>query len=226
MKNKMIDELKLAINPAVTLCQACRSVWQFILGKAENDRADYLKAFLTGFKSAGDMTEKPSENFFDVEWKSKQDEAELTDLENRIVSNLVGSSMEEPAFYAALCTKLSDDTLLSTPEDKAIFLALLWMDPRIPYYKLDKGLIMSNEAYRSIINKIQESINKAIFILNVRLDYKTQRSSLLLDVANALESDDERVVFWAVLLDILYKRRSEMQRSDELRSDEDATRSE
>lgn len=226
MKSKMIDELKLAIDPAVTLYQACRSVWQFISTKSEKDRADYLKTFLTGFKSAEEISEKPSENFFDVEWKSKQNEAELTDLENRIVSNLIGSSMEELAFYAALCTKLSDDTLLSTPEDKAIFLALLWMDQRIPYYKLDKGLIMSNEAYRSIINKIQESINKAIFILNVKLDYKTQRSSLLLDVANALESDDERVVFWAVLLDILYKSRPEMQRNDKSRSGEDAACSE
>ena len=144
MNNKMIDELKLAITPAVTLCQACSSVWQFILSKTENDRVDYLKIFLTGFKSAEDIAEKPSECFFGVEWKNKQEEAELTDLENRIVSNLIGSSMEESAFYAALCTKLSDDTLLSTLEDKAKFLALLWMDPRIPYYKLDKGRIMSN----------------------------------------------------------------------------------
>ena len=220
MNNKMIDALKLAITPAVTLCQACSSVWQFILSKTENDRVDYLKIFLTGFKSAEDIAEKPSECFFGVEWKNKQEEAELTDLENRIVSNLIGSSMEESAFYAALCTKLSDDTLLSTLEDKAKFLALLWMDPRIPYYKLDKGRIMSNEEYRSIINKIQESINKGFFILSEELDYKTQRSSLLLDVANKLESDDERIVFWAVLLDILYKKLSEMQRIDDLSSDE------
>src|SRR5699024_380005 len=112
MNNKMIDELKLAITPAVTLCQAGSSVWQFILSKTENDRVDYLKIFLTGFKSAEDIAEKPSECFFGVEWKNKQEEAELTDLENRIVSNLIGSSMEESAFYAALCTKLSDDTLL------------------------------------------------------------------------------------------------------------------
>lgn len=73
---------------------------------------------------------------------------------------------------------------------------------------------------RSIINKIQESINKGFFILSEELDYKTQRSSLLLDVANKLESDDERIVFWAVLLDILYKKLSEMQRIDDLSSDE------
>ena len=207
MKTMIINELKDSIRPSSSnLCQVCRDIWTFISSKKEVERPEYLKTFLTDFRRAKDFLKDPPETFYTLEWRNQQNEEELTDLEKRIVSNLVDSNIEETTFYGELCIKLRDDTLLSSIEDKAIFLALLWEDTRIPYFHLEEGRVMENEQYGAIISKVQEPLDKAFFILNAKLRYKTQRSSLLLKVANALENEDEQIVFWAVLLDAQNKQ--------------------
>ena len=173
---------------------------------------------MTDFRSEKDFLKDPPEDFDKLEWGDQQNEEELTDLEKRIVSNLIDSNIEESAFYSELCTKLGDDTLLSSIEDKAIFLALLWEDPQIPYYQLEEGRVMDNKQYGTIISKIRDPLDKAFFILNAKLHYKTQRSSLLIKVANTLENEDERIVFWAVLLDVQNKQIQELYKAlDELK---------
>ncbi len=219
MNTSIINELRDSINPSSTnLSQACRDIWIFISSQTEEKRPEYLKTFLTDFRSEKDFLKDPPEDFDKLEWGDQQNEEELTDLEKRIVSNLIDSNIEESAFYSELCTKLGDDTLLSSIEDKAIFLALLWEDPQIPYYQLEEGRVMDNKQYGTIISKIRDPLDKAFFILNAKLHYKTQRSSLLIKVANTLENEDERIVFWAVLLDVQNKQIQELYKAlDELK---------
>lgn len=89
---------------------------------------------------------------------------------------------------------------------RATFLQTLWMDNRIPYYQLDEGCIMGNDQYRKIIDTIRPSLKKGTFILNANLKYKTERASLLLNIAKELGSEEEQIVFWAFLIDKLREK--------------------
>lgn len=169
------------------------------------DWPEYLRVFLDQI-TLTDLTKSKTESYVQFADIPQEDFNELSSLKNRVISNLIRSNVPEIQFYQTICEKLTDSSLIPTPKGQAIFLQLLWLDRRIPYFHLDDGVAMDNEKYKSIIDKIQPTIDKGYFILNTHLQYKTQRSSLLLNLADSLENEDERIVFWAVLLSRLLQR--------------------
>ena len=85
---------------------------------------------------------------------------------------------------------------------QAIFLQCLWLDNRIPYYQLGEGRhIGNNEEFKRIYKEIEPSLNKGRYIINAKLQYKTQRASLLMEIADSLDTDEQRMVFWASIID-------------------------
>lgn len=200
MSNEKLNKLK------DILCKDISSLYHvcslFILHLEDwdiEDRPEYLRIFLEQITTA-DMTQNVTESFLEIPAAFQEDLKELSSLKNRVIFNLIHNNVGETEFYQEIYEKLTDSSLISSQEGQSVFLQLLWLDRRIPYFQLDEGVAMDNEKYRDIIDKIQPAITKGFFILNTHLQYKTQRSSLLLDVADSLENKDERIVFWAVLL--------------------------
>lgn len=176
----------------------CTQILDFIGGQEKESQPEWLKAFLTEIMLS-DIDIDNAEEFLEMEVPNEKAEY-VIEMEQRVVSNMVKQRVTVEAFYQALWDKLTDDTLLAEKESKSIFLQYLWLDTRIPYYQLGKGIVLGNEKYREIRGRIQPQIRKGRFILDANLQYKTERSSLLMELAATLGDETERVVFWADLL--------------------------
>lgn len=146
--------------------------------------------------AGGDLTEE----FLRIDPKRMTSFQEFLTLENRVVFNLTQTRVSAETFYRSLWEKLNDQTLISNQGGKTAFLFSLRIDNRIPYFELEEGCIMDDQRYKELVDKLQPAIAKGSFILSINLKYKTQRASLLMDVAKGLADEEERTVFWAVLL--------------------------
>lgn len=200
MMDEIVNELKTTLCKSPTrLYSVCQEFLQLMDEKEKPQQVLYFKAFLTEI-SVRDMGEELPENFLGLDMIPQKDRQELLQLKNRMIFNLIQARVDEDVFYSTLWEKMMDPALISNIESRAAFLQYLWIDNRIPYYKLGEGCSMDNESYQAIVKRIQPSLNKAYFILNADLEYKTQRASLLLDVAGTLKDSQEQIVFWGVLI--------------------------
>ena len=59
---------------------------------------------------------------------------------------------------------------------------------------------MDNDEYRERIQKLAPELKKASFIIYSGLQQKTQRASLLMALADKIEDDRQRVVFWSCVI--------------------------
>lgn len=159
-----------------------------------------LRDFLEGLAISDLAGEELTEEFLQIDSARKAELQEFLSLESRVVSNLAQSRVSVEEFYRSLWEKLNDDTLIADRNGRTAFIFFLRIDSRIPYFELGEGCVMEDEKYKALVDKIQPAIAKGSFILSANLKYKTQRASLLMDVARELESEEERIVFWAVLL--------------------------
>lgn len=122
-------------------------------------------------------------------------------LGHRILSNLIKKNVTEAEFYDDLWNRLQDDILSADRESKNVLLVRFWVDPRTPYYQLDKGCTMDNDEFGAAVEAIDAHIKKALFIIHAGLPQKTQKASLLMDLAEEIKNPRERAVFWAVAME-------------------------
>ncbi len=182
------------------LIDICREVVRIFADCCAEDGPMLLKMFLQDI-ALPELTEKGlTKEFLWIDAEQMADFQEFLTLENRVVSNLTKDRVSTDAFYRSLWEKINDPTLISDERGKTAFLFFLRIDNRIPYFELDEGYLMDDQRYKELVNKIQPAITKGLFIFNTDLKYKTQRASLLMDVAKGLSDEEERIVFWAVLL--------------------------
>lgn len=80
------------------------------------------------------------------------------------------------------------------------------MDGRIPYFKLENGIKMSNDEFREISIQREKEIKKAIFILNSDFSQKTERCSLINKILDASESEEEKAVILAQVLNAMERK--------------------
>lgn len=124
------------------------------------------------------------------------------DLVKSVLGKLIKENMDEDKFYDALWEKgIWNNPFLEQEDEKIYALYCIWRDSRIPYFKLETGIKMTNEQFReiSIMNKAQ--IKKALFIINSDFSQKTERCSLLNNILEASESENEKAVVLAHILD-------------------------
>lgn len=126
--------------------------------------------------------------------------SELVRLVNTLMEKQIEKRVSEETFYTELWKRVWDDIVLPTHEDRTAFLQILWGDARIPYFQIDEGRSLQEEEFKRIVDKIHLALQKGEFIMNANIPYKSQRASLLIDVANSLDGDAERIVFWGVLI--------------------------
>ncbi len=189
------------------LNEICAKFLQIIEKKDEEEQVQYIKTLLQEIEpeTAEANMGGGFEDLFDNK-VSSDDIKELLRLENRIINNLIKEHVAVDEFYHALRNKIFDNSLFENSSTRAAFLLILWTDIRIPYYQLDEGCVMDEDEYSRILEKINPEIKKGMFILNVNFQYKTQRSSFLLEIADKLSNQSEKTVFWSMVIDYLISR--------------------
>ena len=141
-------------------------------------------------------------NLSDINYQYFRD---ISRTEKRILQNLINANVSEDEFYEKLWNKLNDSDLFPNFEDKTALLLSLWLDTRIPYYQLGDSCSMENDEFKSTIDLLSPQIKKARFIVYSGKEQKTQRTSLLMDVADTITEYKEKVVFWSYIISMIAK---------------------
>lgn len=116
------------------------------------------------------------------------------------VASLVQQHADKEVFYDVLWTMFTDDNFLSTDEDKKAFLLTLWLDSRIPYFKIGEGIEMDEEEYSQRRIKLADVLSKATFITSLKMNQKTQKASLLAEEADLLQDERDKAVYWSIVM--------------------------
>lgn len=108
-------------------------------------------------------------------------------------------------FYVILYRHVFNGELY--PKETAIQSYLLYLlaerTPGIPYYQTENLLKLSNEEYKAIVDRIQPQIQKAIAMLNRHFESKTEETSQLYYISQDIASDEDRIVYWSVVMNIM-----------------------
>lgn len=137
-----------------------------------------------------------------------------------VLNKLITKNMEQKIFYSELWKMIvRDNNLFESPDEKIYAFYKIWIDGRIPYYKLEDGLKMENEAFKDICEAKREEIKKAIFILNSSFEQRTERCSLLIRILDTCQTEEEKSVVLAQIL-AMAERRSLAKVLDRLKDSE------
>lgn len=142
----------------------------------------------------------------DAEWDFMLFEHKCGTLVEGILDNLISAGMDEDDFYSALWNEIQESRYFKQEKDKAYAMYETWTDGRIPYYKLPDGIRMENEEFGKIIAKNLSQIKKIVFILNSKYLQRTERSSLLIEILDSLETEEDKAVILAQILAVIDKR--------------------
>ena len=141
---------------------------------------------------------------------------ELTDY----IRMLSERNYPEDEFYSILYRYVFNGELY--PKETSIQSYLLYLLaeklPGIPYYQTENLLKLSNEEYRVIVDRIHPQIEKAVAMLNRHFKSKTEETSQLYYISQDVASDEERIVYWSVVMSIMRaisKDRAERQEAKE-----------
>lgn len=118
----------------------------------------------------------------------------------KFVDNLVTENLDEKSFYKQLLIKILDNVLFSSELEKICAIAMLVLEPRIPYFKLGQALKMDNKTYKEISNSIHHEISKAFFTLQCGYSQKTEVASQLYNIVKDQKTEEERIVLIANIL--------------------------
>lgn len=176
----------------------CAAVWDLIQAQEPEEGKRYFEAFLSQIY-VEDIYKEAGNGFLSDEVLGQIADG-IGDLGNRIVLNLVKQRPSEEAFYANLWEKLQDTALLPDREAQSLFLCWLWLDTHIPYYQIGEGCRMEEEEFARRKNELWPLLKKAFFILSFPLRQRTQRSSLLMELADELADERDRAVYWSCVI--------------------------
>lgn len=182
---------------------AAREVYRFIV--CQEDQSNVLQYFLENAAEIRTFREEKESLFF-------TDEA-LHSLKNRcdklidgILTKLIQQGLECGEFYRKLWNSIQNDALLDLEEEKIYALYYLWIDGRLPYFSLDKGIYMENDEFRELSAKRRKEIKKACYILEAPLQQRTEQTSLIIQILDGCESEEEKAVILAQIFAYLERR--------------------
>ena len=170
----------------------CREIWAFIMKQKEGEREQYFTVLLSEMDLIAVVEEtKP---FEDLSLQKNNG------LIQSIIGNLAKQNMSEEMFYHKLWEKIQDNILFPDEDEQIYFLSCLWKSNLIPYFQLDDGIRMENDEYRERLKKMNILLKKVDYIMCAPLEQKTQRASLLMNLAQQITDERDKIVFWAYTL--------------------------
>ena len=195
-KDLLLECIRLHLN---TAWDACEAIWEFILSQSLEEQKSYFSVFLSEIYIEN-LNISDDDRFLSDDVRDRITE-DIYSLANRIVANLVRQ-------------RLPDETLLPDKQAQISFLMRLWLDPRIPYYQVGEGCTMDDDEFSRIRDAVWPAIKKALFILAIPFSQKTQRMSLIMELADGLKDDKEKAVFWAGIMSRLTESSRSSEKSD------------
>lgn len=167
--------------------------------KEENPIAAF-QYFLENADEVVSSEEEEVENSFTVE-EIKRLQKKCDILITGIIENLLSENTSAQEFYKRLWTNgICNNALLQDAKERAYTLYRIWQDSRIPYFQLEQGMEMSNEAFMEYSERNRQLIKKAFFIINSSFAQRSQQGDLLLRVINDCVTNEDKVVVMAQIL--------------------------
>lgn len=176
--------------------------------------ANYYKIFL----NCDCDSQSKLNNFKDLlKWRKKSDESlevsptftedeykgatqKILEFIQNIIKNLIAENLDEEVFYEELYNKIFDNVLFPNDLEKICAITILVIDQRIPYFKLSQAMQMNNERFIEISSLISEDIDKAFFILSYGYEQKTEVASLLYELINNQQNDEQKIILLSNIL--------------------------
>ncbi|WP_455534674.1 hypothetical protein [Roseburia inulinivorans] len=178
----------------------------FKMIKEEKEPDSALQYFLMNANSIESSEEKEAEIFFTVT-EINEYEKKFGKLVEGIIDKLISQKLEEDEFYSQIWKRIErPDSEFETEKEKVFALYKIWMNRKVPYFKLSDGMKMQNEKYKNIATEKMMQVKKASFIVNSEFEQRTEKSSLLLELIEQCESEEEKVVMLALILTMSEKR--------------------
>ena len=172
----------------------------------EPDKGKALRDFLENADEVVTSGEKEIKKRFPEEKIQKLKNDCEAQIEGSL-TKLIRKNMDAEEFYEELWQKAIEHNSLLDGEDEKIYaLYRIWTDSRIPYFNLGAGLKMSDEDFLKISETKKDELRKIVFILNSELEQRTETSSLILNLLNSCETNDEKVVLLAQVIAISERR--------------------
>lgn len=187
----------------------CADIKKYIDEAPEESRGQLLSIACESFGMGdSDGSYIPEEAMIGLEERKtlRKVYGELVDaLLDACIKRALEENIEPAAFYDEVWRNIVCNPIFG--EDKARLFALYYIliDDRLPFFQVDKGLYMEQDRYERYIDACITDIQKVRFILSVDFPQKTQEASNLLDVIEAHESYEEKVVLLAQALLALRK---------------------
>lgn len=173
-----------------------------LLDENEIDNGQLFEQIVTcmSFSNAG-ITENSADNPNEDVLEFRERYLSLT---REIVRTIVAENLSEAEFYAKLYSVLYTMTtpiFPNTESSKGSLLFILIRDvPELPYFQPQNLLEMENEDYKQAIDNMMPQLQKAIYMLKRNFRSKTEEASQLWEIANTLESRDDKIVYWAAVI--------------------------
>ena len=210
-----VDELKVEIFDLLsradgTTIDKSYAIYSRIMKvESQDEQTDLFKYACEFFGTKKSTKELKIPNIITDEEKDELEKA-LGKYVNGILDHYLRRNLSEIDFYSGLWKSLiKSDEILEDEKDIAFAIYYILIDKRIPYFQLGTSVMMSNEKYREISERLTNKKHKIRFILSIPIDSKTERSGYLLELLDEYsEAPEERAVLMSYLIDSVKKQKS------------------
>ena len=177
--------LKQAELPAKVICESLQ-----FEGKSDNRDVDFKNITKEEFGSIA-RTYASLINDLIVLWESK-------------------NPTEEQFYDKIYNTIFNSDLFPSDSKSQAVFLVLLTETyPAIPYYRAEEVLIMPEDEYKTAVKRLEPWLTRTLHMYFRPFPSKTERVSQLYRIASEIESKEDQIVYWSVVLNLKKELKSD-----------------
>ena len=121
-----------------------------------------------------------------------------------MLEQLLSKNLLEDEFYQKIWEVITETPSFDDDNARIFALYYIWIDDRIPYFRLENGLTMSNNEFKELSQTILINIHKARFILRTPMfNQKTARASVLLKLLDEFSDKKQRAVLMAHIIAML-----------------------
>lgn len=183
------------------LYEICKICIDFMEKNADSAQEGF-QYFLTQVSLPHYNSDEIPDTLFDVE-ESGLDQAtqnRIEEMEDQVVKELIFNDASEEMFYKEIWKRVSDTLLVSDSYQKSFFLLRMWLDSRIPYYQLGLGVTIDSEDYKKYVQQVNLPYRKMLFVMSAGYPKRTQKTSILLEIADEIPDRNERIVFWSLTI--------------------------
>lgn len=168
--------------------------------KSSEEIIDNLISFMEwNFKS--DFSIDITEIFSDTDFSEQFDKAAGILKPN--IDNLINQDVDQRDFYINIWETVSNSLLFAADEDRIGALIFLLSYDKVPYFKLDKPLDVTEQEFSDLFDMMNMKIQKFIYVFNRGYEYRTEVASQLLRIIESESEEKHRVVLLAGILHYL-----------------------